>query len=150
MFEIERLKVQAGVEFLKCLLAKDYSKDPTFDREDLKAKIAEIQADADFLHSNLPHEAIDDDEELELQYPEEFADNEELEDEVVECDKVIEECRGLIKEVKERYLRETYVEPHYEIPRSKEEKKDSISLTNILLIVIAIALISLILIFASK
>ena len=150
MFEIDRLKVQAGVEFLKCLLVKDYTKDPTFDKEDLKAKIAEIQADADFLHSNLPHEAIDDDVELELQYPEEFADNEELEDEVVECDKVIEECRGLINEVKERYLRETYVEPHYEIPRSKEEKQTSKDWIILALVVLVIILVVLLLFLTSN
>jgi len=51
---------------------------------------------------NLPYEAIDDEEEMEHQYPEEYGDNAELEDEVVECGKVIAQARELLEAEIER------------------------------------------------
>lgn len=104
MFEHETDAVRLGIEFLSALMEKDYRTDPNYDPEDLKDKLLEIEGDVNTLLGNLPYEAIDDDEELEHQYPEEFEDNADLEDEVVECDKVIAQARSLIEAVKERYF----------------------------------------------
>ena len=104
MFEHETDAVRLGIEFLSALMEKDYRTDPSYDPEDLKDKLLEIEGDVNTLLGNLPYEAIDDDEELEHQYPEEFEDNAELEDEVVECDRVIAQAKALLEAVKERYF----------------------------------------------
>lgn len=104
MYENESAAVRAGVDFLQALTEKDYLLDPTFDVLDLEQKLIEIQADVNFLISNLPVEAIDDDQEREEEYPGDFEDSEELEDEVVECEKLIAQAKKLIAVVKEHYL----------------------------------------------
>ena len=104
MFENETNVIRLDIEFLSALMEKDYRTDPSYDPEDLKNHIHKIEGEINILLGNLPYEAIDDDEELEHQYPEEFEDNAELEDEVVECDRVIAQARILLKAVKERYF----------------------------------------------
>ena len=104
MYENESAAVRLGVEFLKALTEKDYLADPSFDPVDLESKLNEIEADVNFLISNLPVEAIDDDEEREEEYPGDFEDSEELEDEVVECEKLIAQAKELLASVREHYL----------------------------------------------
>lgn len=104
MYENESAAVRAGVDFLQALTEKDYLLDPTFDVLNLEQKLIEIQADVNFLISNLPVEAIDDNQEREEEYPGDFEDSEELEDEVVECEKLIAQAKKLIAAVKEHYL----------------------------------------------
>jgi len=124
MFEHETDVVRLGIEFLEALMEKDYREVPDFDPVDLKKKLKEIEGDIDTLVSNLPYEAIDDNEEMEHQYPEEFADNEELEDEVVECDKVIARARALLEGVRERYFGDQPLDPAIEaITGESSEKK---------------------------
>ena len=104
MYENESAAVRAGVEFLQAMMEKDYLLDPTFDVLDLESKMKEIQTDVNFLIANLPVEAIDDDKEREEEYSGDFEDSEELEDEVVECEKLIARATELLAEVKEHYL----------------------------------------------
>ena len=104
MYENESDAVRLGVEFLTALTEKDYLTDPSFDPVDLEGKLNEIEADVNFLISNLPVEAIDDDEEREEEYPGDFEDSEELEDEVVECEKLIVRAKELLSAVREHYL----------------------------------------------
>lgn len=104
MYEIESAAVRAGIDFLQAMTEKDYLLDPTFDVLDLEQKLIEIQNDVNILISNLPVEAIDDDEEREGEYPGDFEDSEELEDEVVECEKLITQASQLLKTVREQYL----------------------------------------------
>ena len=104
MYENESAAVRLGIEFLTALNEKDYLLDPSFDPVDLERKLDEIQADVNFLISNLPVEAIDDDVEREEEYPGDFEDSEELEDEVVECEKLIAQATKLLAAVREHYL----------------------------------------------
>lgn len=104
MFEKESNAVRLGIEFLQALNEKDYLLDPTFDPVDLESKLDEIQDDINFLISNLPVEAIDDDEEREAEYEGDFEDSEELEDEVVECERLIAQATELLESVREHYL----------------------------------------------
>ena len=104
MYENESARVRLGNEFLTALNEKDYLLDPSFDPVDLERKLNEIQADVNFLISNLPVEAIDDDVEREEEYPGDFEDSEELEDEVVECEKLIAQATALLATVREHYL----------------------------------------------
>lgn len=104
MYEIESAAVRAGIDFLQAMMEKDYLLDPAFDVLDLEQKLIEIQNDVNILISNLPVEAIDDDEEREGEYPGDFEDSEELEDEVVECEKLITKASQLLKTIREHYL----------------------------------------------
>ena len=104
MYENESARVRLGIDFLTALNEKDYLLDPSFDPVDLERKLNEIQADVNFLISNLPVEAIDDDVEREEEYPGDFEDSEELEDEVVECEKLIAQATELLKTVREHYF----------------------------------------------
>ena len=104
MYENESAPVRLGIDFLTALNEKDYLLDPSFDPVDLERKLDEIQADVNFLISNLPVEAIDDDVEREEEYPGDFEDSEELEDEVVECEKLITQATELLAAVREHYL----------------------------------------------
>lgn len=104
MYENESAAVRLGIEFLQAMTEKDYLLDPSFDVLDLESKLNEIQADVNRLISNLPVEAIDDDEEREQEYAGDFEDSEELEDEVVECEKLIAQATELLKKVREHYL----------------------------------------------
>ena len=104
MYENESAAVRLGVEFLTALTEKDYLTDPSFDPVDLESKLNEIEGDVNFLISNLPVEVIDDDEEREEEYPGDFEDSEELEDEVVECEKLIAQAKELLAAVREHYL----------------------------------------------
>ena len=104
MYENESNAVRLGIEFLQALNEKDYLTDPTFDPVDLESKLDEIQDDINFLISNLPVEAIDDDEERDEEYAGDFEDSEELEDEVVECEKLIAQATELLEAVREHYL----------------------------------------------
>ena len=104
MYENESAAVRLGIEFLQAMTEKDYLLDPSFDVLDLESKLNEIQADVNRLISNLPVEAIDDDEERGQEYAGDFEDSEELEDEVVECEKLIAQATELLKTVREHYL----------------------------------------------
>ena len=104
MFENESHAVRLGIEFLKAMNENEYLLDPSFDPVDLERKLDEIQDDVNFLISNLPVEAIDDDEEREREYPCDFEDSGELEDEVVECEKLISNAVELLAAVREHYL----------------------------------------------
>lgn len=104
MYEIESAVVRAGIDFLQAMTEDDYLLDPTFDVLDMEQKLIEIQNDVNILIANLPVEAIDDDEEREGEYPGDFEDSEELEDEVVECEKLIARATELLKAVREYYL----------------------------------------------
>lgn len=105
MYENESAPVRLGIEFLQAMMEKDYLLDPTFDVLDLESKLNEIEKDVNFLIANLPVEAIDDEEEeREGEYPGDFEDSEELEDEVVECEKLITQASQLLKTVREHYL----------------------------------------------
>lgn len=138
MYENESDAVRAGIEFLQNLNENDYLSDPSFNPVDLERRLNEIQADVNFLISNLPVEAIDDDEERGEEYPEDFDDSEELEDEVVECEKLIAQATELISAVRRHYLpvpqpekptpaeqTTMTIEPKAAKPRSARKKKQS-------------------------
>ena len=145
MYENESAAVRAGIDFLQALTEKDYLLDPTFDVLDLEQKLIEIQADVNFLISNLPVEAIDDDQEREEEYPGDFEDSEELEDEVVECEKLIAQATKLLATVREHYLPSEVatVVPSAATPQTKPvRKKRYINWSNVILIGIIIAIIA--------
>ena len=134
MFEHESRTLRDDIEFLRGL-TKEQSEDIP---EELEERLQEIESDINELLLNLPVEAVDDVEEREYQYPEEFEDNAELEDEVVECEALIKEAQELILKVRSRYLPESSGSPapkHRDFadippawrPKSKYAKKEGIN-----------------------
>lgn len=145
MYENESAAVRLGIEFLTALNEKDYLLDPSFDPVDFERKLDEIQADVNFLISNLPVEAIDDDVEREEEYPSDFEDSEELEDEVVECEKLIAQATKLLAAVREHYLpsEPSAPSPIVATPETKPvQKKRYINWSNVIFIGIIIAIIA--------
>ena len=152
MYENESAAVRVGIEFLQSLNEKDYLLDPSFDPVDLEQKLNEIQADVNFLISNLPVEAIDDDEQREEEYPGDFEDSEELEDEVVECEKLIAQATELLAAVREHYLPSELAAPSHvaATPETKPvRKKRYINWANVILIGILIAMVACLFIFGT-
>ena len=152
MYENESAAVRVGIEFLQALNEKDYLLDPSFDPVDLEQKLNEIQADVNFLISNLPVEAIDDDEEREQEYAGDFEDSEELEDEVVECEKLIAQATELLASVREHYLPTELATavPAAATPQTKPaQKKRYINWANVILICVIIAMIACLFIFGT-
>lgn len=58
MYELELQAVMAGLDFLSVLLQNDYSKDPTFDKDDLRTKMLEIDRDVVNLFNQIPFSSI--------------------------------------------------------------------------------------------
>ncbi|MBQ3710769.1 MAG: hypothetical protein II891_00015 [Bacteroidales bacterium] len=104
MFDHESSAVREGIEFLEQLLENDFREDSSFDPDDLRERLEEIEADVRELVANLPYEAIDDDDEREYQHPDMFDDSEELEDEIVECDALVDRALELLAEVEAIYF----------------------------------------------
>ena len=104
MFDHESTIVREGIDFLERLLENDCREEASFDSEGLRKRLEEIEADVRELVANLPYEAIDDDDEREYQHPDMFDDSEELEDEVVECDALVDRALELLAEVEAIYF----------------------------------------------
>ena len=104
MFEHESANVRLGIEFLSTLLEKDFRQDPTFTPEKLQHDLNEVQADVDTLIATLPFEAVDDADDREREFPGDFEDSAELEDEIVECEHLIAQALKVIAAVKAKYL----------------------------------------------
>lgn len=134
MFEHESQILRDDIVFLRGIVEEQSEDVP----EGLEERLQEIEEDIKELMLNLPVEAVDDAEEREYQYPEEFEDNAELEDEVVECEALIEEAQALIQELRSRYLPESSGSPapkHRDfadippawLPKPKYAKKEGIN-----------------------
>ena len=148
MFEHESQNLRDDIEFLRGLTEEQSEDIP----EELEERLQEIESDINELLLNLPVEAVDDVEDREYQYPDEFEDNAELEDEVVECEALIKEAQELILEVRSRYLPESSVSPapkHRDFadippawrPKSKYAKKEGINWETIGLIVVLLLIL---------
>ena len=150
MYENESAAVRAGIQFLQAMTEKDFLLDPTFDVLDLESNLNEIQADVDNLIANLPVEAIDDDKEREQEYTGDFEDSEELEDEVVECEKLIAQASELLKAVREHYLPSeeslaaAYSSPApASAPKRRKTRKSDINVYDLIVyIILALAVIA--------
>ena len=104
MYENESAKVKLGIEFLSALIEKDYRTDPTFDIQDLGAKMLEIGDDIKFLQSNLNLEVADDVEEAREELADDTLEEDELEDEIVECTRLVDTALTLYDAVRKRYF----------------------------------------------
>lgn len=104
MYENESNKVKAGVEFLSALMEKDYRNDPSFDPVDLAEKMMEIADDIKSLRDNFDYEVADDVVQAREELADDTLEEDELEDEIVECDNLIEHAINLFGDVRKRYF----------------------------------------------
>lgn len=108
MYELELQAVMAGLDFLSVLLQNDYSKDPTFDKDDLRAKMLEIDRDVVNLFNQIPFESIGNLHEERFEMPDSTMAPDDMEDEVVVCERAIHVTIGYLKEISLRYLDEPF------------------------------------------
>ena len=108
MYEPELQAVLFGFDFLRNLYENDYRNDPTFDKEDLRAKMQEIDNDVVNLFSQLPFDTIGNLAEERDEMPDDTMQEGDMEDEVVECESAINATLDLLNKVSIKYLGETY------------------------------------------
>lgn len=89
MYENELQAVLLGFDFLNNLDEKDYSNDPTFDKEDLRAKMMEIDNDVVSLYNQMPYDVLGNLHEERSEMPDDTMEEGEMEDEVAVCEKTI-------------------------------------------------------------
>ena len=108
MYESELQAVLYGFDFLNNLDEKDYRNDPTFDKEDLRAKMKEIDNDVVRLYNQMPYDVLGNLHEERGEMPDDTMEEGELEDEVVVCERAINVTVALLKKVSLKYLNEQY------------------------------------------
>lgn len=112
MYENESNKVKEGIEYLRELLVHDFPEEKDSALEEIRERLDEIQGDIDFLVSNLPYEVLGDIDEERKDTGDDLLEEGELEDEVVEADKLIDDARELLFSVNEKYFGDE-TEPSY-------------------------------------
>ena len=108
MYETELQAVLYGFDFLNNLDEKDYRNDPTFDKEDLRAKMKEIDNDVVRLYNQMPYDVLGDLREERAEMPDDTMEVGEMEDEVVICERAINVTVALLKKISIKYLNESY------------------------------------------
>ena len=108
MYENELQAVLLGFDFLNNLDEKDYCNDPTFDKEDLRAKMLEIDNDVVRLFNQMPYDVLGDLHEERGEMPDDTMEEGEMEDEVVVCERAINVTVALLKKVSLKYLNEPH------------------------------------------
>ena len=108
MYENELQAVLLGFDFLNNLDEKDYGNDPTFDKEDLRAKMMEIDNDVVSLYNQMPYDVLGNLHDERGEMPDDTMEDGELEDEVVVCERAINVTVALLKKISIKYLNEPY------------------------------------------
>lgn len=104
MFENESNKVREDIEYLQGLMESDSQEEPESSLDEIRERLEDIQEDMDFLMSNLPYEVLGDIDDEREDTGEDLLEEGELEDEVVEADRLIEDAKELLFSVREKYF----------------------------------------------
>lgn len=104
MFENESNKVREDIEYLQGLMENDSQEEPESSLDEIRERLEDIQEDMDFLMSNLPYEVLGDIDDEREDTGEDLLEEGELEDEVVEADRLIEDAKELLFSVREKYF----------------------------------------------
>ena len=108
MYENYLNEVLFGFDFLNHLDEKDYRNDPTFDKADLRTKMQDIDDSVVNLFKQLPYESIGNIEEERWEMPDETMEEDDLEDEIVTCDRAIHTTIALLQKISLKYFNEPY------------------------------------------
>lgn len=112
------------IAYLEGLLADDSDKSEELDLEELQGFLETCQEDIDALRSDLPYDEIDEDDIPIEDFSGDNLEDAEIEDEVVEAEKVIEDLQQLMEDARERFLEE---EGDAELPIDLSMKSDNLS-----------------------
>ena len=104
MFENESNKVREDIEYLQGLMENDSQEEPESSLDEIRERLEDIQEDMNFLMSNLPYEVLGDIDDEREDTGEDLLEEGELEDEVVEADRLIEDAKELLFSVREKYF----------------------------------------------
>lgn len=109
MYENETSKVREDIEYLRNLLENDSTEEQGANLEEVRERLDETEQDIDFLMSNLPYEVLGNIDEEREDTGDDLLEEGELEDEVVEAGRLLEEARNLLLSVREKYFGEEFV-----------------------------------------
>ena len=106
MFEERTDILKEHIAYLEGLLADDSDKSEELDLEELQGFLETCQEDIDALRLDLPYDEIDEDDIPIEDFSGDNLEEAEIEDEVVEAEKVIEDLQQLMEEAREHFLEE--------------------------------------------
>ena len=96
MFENETNKLREDIALWEELLETDVRQDPKFEEHLLLSLFAGTQVHIEALRSNIPYESLDEPEELADELADDTLEEAEVEDEVVEIDRLIDKAYELM------------------------------------------------------
>lgn len=106
MFENETNKLRDDISLWEELLETDIRQDPKFEEHMLFSFFAVTQMHIDALRNNIPYESLDDPEELADELADDTLEDAEVEDEVVEIERLIDRAHELMELARNEYYPE--------------------------------------------
>ena len=106
MFENETNKLREDIALWEELLETDVRKGPKFEEHLLLSLFAGTQVHIEALRSNIPYESLDESGELTDELADDTLEESEVEDEVVEIDRLIDKANELMGLVQAKYYPE--------------------------------------------
>ena len=121
MFENETNKLREDIALWEELLATDVRQDPKFEEHLLLSLFAGTQVHIEALKSNIPYESLDEPEELADELADDTLEEAEVEDEVVEIERLIDKAYELMGLAQAKYHPEGLSVPEPDITAEKTE-----------------------------
>ena len=106
MFENETNKLREDIALWEELLETDVRQDPKFEEHLLLCLFAGTQVHIEALRSNIPYESLDESGELTDELADDTLEESEVEDEVVEIDRLIDKANELMGLAQAKYYPE--------------------------------------------
>lgn len=123
MFENETNKLREDIALWEDLLETDVRQDPKFEDHLLLSLFAGTQVHIDALKSNIPYESLDEPEELANELDDDTLEEAEVEDEVVEIDRLIDKAYELMGLAQAKYYPEGLPVSETDIVAEKTEER---------------------------
>lgn len=121
MFENETNKLRDDIALWEELLETDIRQEPKFEEHMLFNFIAVTQIHIDALRNNIPYESLDETEELADELADDTLEDAEVEDEVVEIDRLIDRANELMELARTKYYPEGLPVPEDDITVEETE-----------------------------
>lgn len=125
MFENETNKLREDIALWEELLETDVRQDPKFEEHLMLSLFAGTQVHIEVLRSNIPFESLDEPEELADELTDDTLEEAEVEDEVVEIDRLIDKAYELMGLAQAKYYPEGLPVPEPDI--TVEETEESVT-----------------------
>lgn len=122
MFENETNKLREDIALWEELLETDVRQDPKFEEHLLLSLFAGTQVHIEALKSNIPYESLDEPKGLADELADDTLEEAEVEDEVVEIDRLIDKAYELMGLAQAKYYPEGLPVPEPDITAEKTEE----------------------------